>query len=210
MGESAKTTLDVIPKVALAPVIHDVNVKYQFLPLVSYLSTDGGKGSLDATSNCAIDGSGGVEFYLGPATDCDFYIKRIEIALAGKNPRNDRFCNIQNGLSVGVDLKATQYGNATWLVEKAKTSGELLMFCGYESTAVNGNAPLELASWKKDEDLQTFIINVGGWLDEGIMLQRQSQSKISFIINDDLSTLKYARVRALGKKVYPFEEAPDA
>jgi len=132
----------------------------------------------------------------------DIKINNIVLVLSDSaiNPKN--YGNV-SPLTNGVDLLVKEGGDTTYLVEKAKTGGNLLAQSGLPSPFGSGTGVNVLSNWSTNDDALVVTWDItqimGG---QGIRLGRGIRDKICFCVNDDLTGLVEHFIIFQGYKLY--------
>lgn len=150
--------------------------------LVKQFLTDTG---LPAGSNAMnVDGSSTpVDFFLPDDGSVDTFISEVILVLEDASVDFKSFGGLA-ALTTGFDLKFEQAGTTKTLIDKAKTSYELIRACGN---------PFDLISKINAGNDEALIIHIPL---EGIVLKTGTPDEIRATVNDDLTGL--IRFTALG------------
>jgi hypothetical protein len=151
----------------------------------------------------AVDGSTTAQQYALTSRDgYDIHIMALSILLADTAVAHNNFGAINAGLTTGFDLHVEEQGDTTFLIEKAKTGGQLLGQAGFARMYGSGAEAGELVNWTGQGDAQTVYIPIGEWLPEGIRIGRATQDRIVATIQDDLTGLTEMWVQCFGYRLY--------
>ena len=145
------------------------------------------------------------EFFIKAVQDSDIHILAIIIVFADSLIAHNNFGNV-SPLANGWDLIVTESGDATPLIDKAKTGGEVIIQSGAFWPYGTGVDTWELSNFSGVSDAQLINLPVGEIIPGGIRLGRGTLDKITSIINDDLTGLINFEVRVIGYKHFRFEK----
>jgi len=160
-------------------------------------AADGGNADM------GVDGSlTAQEFYVQANQNFETRISGIAIIIADTAVAHNSFGNV-TALSTGWDLKVTESGEETFLINKAKTGGQVIAQAGFTSGYGNGATSWELTNWTTNEDAQTVYIPITEWIPGGIRLSIGSKDRLSSIVNDNLTGLTEMYVRVFGYRWFP-------
>ena len=165
-----------------------------------YLTADGTRGG-----NSAMNVNGATtsqEFYIGASSDYDIRITTIVLIIADTAVAHNTFGNV-TALSVGFDLSVFESGEDTFLIEKAKTGGQVLAQSGMMIPYGDGVLSNELSNWTGNTDAQTITFPASTFVPDGLRLGRGNLDKIKATVNDDLTGLTEFTCLCLGYRVYP-------
>ena len=162
----------------------------------------GSTGADSGTVNMNVDGSGTAqEFYIGSHNDYDIHIMTIVIIIADTNVAHNSFADVA-ALTTGWDLKVIESGDSTFIIQKAKTGGQVIAQAGGREGFGDGNASWELTQWTGTEDAQLVMMPLFQYVPGGLRIGRGTKDKIVSVVNDDLQGLTEFYVRCLGYKHY--------
>lgn len=163
----------------------------------------GADGLDDGAVNQGVDGSVTPQkFKVEAHPDHDIHIMQITIVLADSAVVHNNFGNV-GALANGWDLKLTETGVETFLIEKAKTGGELIIQSGFGRAFGGGVDSFELSNYSATADAQIITIPIGEFIPNGLRIGRGTTNKLEAIVNDDLTGLD-----ALNVFVYGFKNIP--
>ena len=129
-----------------------------------------------------------VDFSVGAHLLYDIFINTLIIVVGDSAVTHSNFGAL-SALSVGWDLKVLEYGNTTYLVEKAKTGGQLLVKSGlYESFGTGADVG-ELVNWTGTQDAQVIKMRLNDIIPGGFRIGRGTQDKLIATVNDNLTGL---------------------
>jgi hypothetical protein len=163
----------------------------------------GSTGADSGTTSMNVDGSGtSQEFYIEASQDYDIYITRVTILIADTAIVHSAFGNI-SALGTGWDLYTQESGEVTYLLEKAKTGGQIIARSGLFMPYGDGTTAWELSNWTGTADAQTILLPLSDYVPGGVRLGRGTRDRIVSTVNDDLTGLTEFEVRAFGYRHYP-------
>jgi len=151
-----------------------------------------------------VDGSAtSATFFMTASPDFDIHIQQITAVIADNLALHNRFGNIPQ-LSVGWDLKLTEAGVETFIMNKAQTGGRAIAQSGFARPFGDGAGAFAITNWTTgNDDAQIINIPVGEFIPGGIRLGRGSVDKLESIINDNLLGLEEMIVYIYGYKRFP-------
>ena len=137
--------------------------------------------------------------------DFDFYLQSLILVISDGSQNYSKYGAV-NALLNGVDIYSVVDGEVNYLMEKAKTGGEALIW-GASSMSVIPSNPGTITGWSANDDalvipfdLASLIPPVGGL--GGIRLGRGTKDGIYVTINDNLTGLSDHFVFLKGFKLY--------
>jgi len=212
-GFKAAVTLgNALHAAAIAPDVPTIGSSNVYRYFSQRLSSDGTPtGTTDMNVNGAL---GTQEFFIRAATDYDLYVTALIVIIADTSVVHNNFGNIDPAtLTHGWDLKFTEDGVDTYLIDSAKTGGQVIAQAGFFWPFGDATDAWELVNWTGTTDAQIVnfplgIIMSGLHSTElmGLRIGRGAQDRITSVIQDDFTDLTEFYVRALGFKHYPVEE----
>jgi len=156
------------------------------------------------TTSQDVDGSvTPVTFYMTARQEYDIYVTDIIISILDGSISHAKFGAL-TALTNGWDLKVRESGEETYLVEKAKSNGEILSSFAIMSPFGSGSDLNIITNYNGAND-DAFIapIELDETLPYGFRLGRGSNDRLEAIVNDDLTGLSAMYVKVLGYKHYP-------
>ena len=138
-------------------------------------------------------------FSLKSSDDYDIYIRQITILIAATSVVHNKFGNV-NILPNGWDLELIEGAITTSLMDKAQTSGQVIMQAGFSDPFGSDATSFQLTRWTGNEDAHLINIPIFRWLPSGLRIGRGTTDRLSSIINDSLIELSEFKVRAFGYK----------
>lgn len=155
--------------------------------------------------NMRVDGSVTPEsFYVEAHADYDIHIMQVTIIIADSAVNHKDFGHV-NALANGWDLKLTEAGTETFLIEKAKTGGQVIVQSGAGRPFGDGADSFEVINWTGSTDAQMVTLPIGEFIPNGIRIGRGTLDKLEAIVNDDLTGLTEMYVYLYGYKNIPVE-----
>lgn len=182
------------------PIVPSVGTenRVQFLSAVL-----GSTGASSGIVNQNVDGSvTPQEFFLQASVDYDIHIMQIAIIVADPGVAHQKFGSLSS-LTNGWDLIINESSVDTFIINKAKTGGQLIGQSGFNNPFGQGAQSFELINWTGTEDAQIINIPLSKWIPDGLRIGRGTTDKIYSSVNDDLSNLSEVTVRVFGYKNYP-------
>jgi hypothetical protein len=159
-----------------------------------------------SSTNMAVDGSvTPIEFTIPSAEDADIYIMKLAVVVADSQISHNLWMST-GALTVGWDLLSNESGVDTYIVQKVKTIGQLIIQSGFQNPFGDQATSWELNAYTGNADAALVLLNIGDIVPNGIRIGRQSQDKIVAVVNDDQTDLTDMQVRVFGYKHYPAEE----
>jgi hypothetical protein len=182
------------------PTAPEVGVSNKYRYLYGVL----GSGGLNTgTLSQAVDGSSTAqEFYIAAAEEYDMYIMKLAIIIADGNISHNTFGGV-SALPNGWDLYIVESGDTTVLVDKAKTSGQVIAQSGFSNPYGDSGTTWELSSWTGQADAHTITMPISDYVPGGLRLARSSLDKIVCVVNDNLTALDEFTVAIFGYKHMP-------
>ncbi len=142
------------------------------------------------------------EFYIGQHKDYDIRILGIQILIADTAIVHNKFGN-GNALTIGWDLKVIESGEETFIIEKAKTGGQLVLQSSMARSYGADATSFEFSNWTSTEDAQTAWFPMGEFVPGGFRIGRGSHDRLVSVVNDDSTGLTLLHVRTFGCRLYP-------
>lgn len=174
-----------------------------------YRALLGSTGADSGTTNMNVNGSvTAQEFYIGSHADYDIHIMGIAIVIADDSVVHNRFGNISTTtVTSGWDLYLIESDETTYLVENARTSGEVLFQSGFFNAYGDAASTWELTNWgpltTDANDATTIYLPIATWVPVGVRLGRGTDDKLVSVVNDDLTGLTEFYCRVFGFAHYP-------
>ena len=185
---------------SIAPDIPDVGEenRYRF-----YAVSLGSSGADAGTTNQNVDGSVvPQEFYISSDMRYDIHVMGICIIIADTGVAHNNFGNV-SALAIGWDLIFVESGDVTYLIQKAKTGGQVIAKSGLGRPYGDGVTSFELLNWTGTTDAQTIFIPVGEYIPGGLRIGRGTNDSLVSIVNDNLTGLTEFSVQIFGYRHYP-------
>lgn len=155
----------------------------------------GSTGADSGATDMVVDGSlTPQEFYIAGADDYDIKIMSLIVTIVDGTINLSKFGALP-ALTVGWDLSIMEAGTDTFIINKAKTNGEIAI----QST----EAPNIYNNFSGANDGFVQIIPIHNDVPGGIRIGRGTQDRIQSTVNDALAGLVSFNVRAIGYKHYP-------
>lgn len=165
-----------------------------------YTAKLGSTGANGGVVNLNVNGSvTPQEFYVSSHPDCDLYIGEITILIADTAVTHNNFGAIA-ALTNGVDIIITESGEATYLIQAAKTGGQLIAQSGFHYGYGNGAESWELVNWTGISDAQTIVIPMNEYIPGGLRIGRGTLDRLSVWVRDDLTGLTEFTVKIIGHR----------
>ena len=161
-------------------------------------STGAGSGVTNMNVNGAVTSQ---TFYISAHNDYDLHIMAVVIIIADSAIVHSAFGNV-GALGVGWDLKVREAGQETFLIEKAKTGGQVIAQAGFHNSYGADASSFELTNWTGITDAQTIYLPIGTYVPGGIRIGRGTLDRISSVVNDDLTGLTEFYTRVIGYRHY--------
>jgi len=143
-------------------------------------------------------------YYIEAHNDYDIHIMRIMIIIADSAASHKAFGNV-SVLGTGWDLKVSEGGTETYLIEKAKTGGQVIMKAGMAGGFGNTATSWEMTDWDAAGDATIIYMPIGEFIPGGIRLGRGTTDRIISVVNDNLTGLTLFNVRCVGYSHWPEE-----
>jgi len=141
-------------------------------------------------------------FFIAAEEDFDIRIMAISIVIADTAIVHNNFGNV-SALTNGWDLIIEEAGAQTFIINKAKTGGQVIAQSGFYSPYGDGATSFELTNWTSNEDAQTINLPIGTVVPGGVRIGRGTNDRILAVVNDDLTGLTEFYVRIAGYRHYP-------
>ena len=163
---------------------------------------------INGNTNQNVDGSvTPVEFFLMADQEADIHIMAIVITIAGGNVSHNNFGSIP-ALPIGWDIIVEEASELTTIIDKAQTSGAVIIQSGGFFPFGDNLTTWELSNFTGQTDAHIITIPVSQIVPNGgIRLGRGTVDKLEAIVNDDLTGLFQVDVRILGYRHFVFEES---
>lgn len=162
------------------------------------LSQNGAGVTIDMIGNGSVTP---LQFWMDSEELSDIVICQMVIVLADTTVATNKFGALAE-LTVGWDLKVTQNGTDTYIIEKAKTGGEILVQSGMNSPFGNGGDVNEIVSFVGIEDALIMTIPMDRYIPGGLRLTHGTTDRITAVVNDNHTGLTQFRVRCIGYRQY--------
>ena len=172
---------------------------------VKFLGTTGGldEGIPDNNADQGVNGSvTAVEFFIEAEEDFDIRIMSLALIIADTAVIHNNFGNV-SALTNGWDLIMTEAGEDTFLINKAKTGGQIIAQAGFGNPYGDGATSFELLNWTGTADAQTVSMPIGRIVPGGIRIGRGTNDRLRAVVSDDLTGLTEMYVRVFGYRHYP-------
>ena len=163
---------------------------------------------VNGNTNQNVDGSvTPVKFELMADQDADIHIMAIVVTIAGGNVSHNSFGSIP-ALPIGWDVVVEEASEITTIIDKAKTSGEVIIQSGGFFPFGDQLTSWELTNFTGQTDAHIITIPVNQIVPlGGIRLGLGTVDKLESVVNDDLTGLFQVDVRVLGYRHFAFEES---
>jgi len=162
----------------------------------------GSTGAGSGTTNQNVNGSSTAqEFYIEAASDHDICFMTIVCIIADTAVDHNSFGNV-NALGNGWDLKVTEAGIETFIIEKATTGGRAIAQAGFYNAYGNTGTSFELTNWNTSQDATSLVIPVGQFVPGGIRLGFGTKDRLQSVVNDNLTGLTEFLVYGIGYRHY--------
>lgn len=163
----------------------------------------GSTGSDSGITNMNVDGSSNpVEFFIKAEPEFDIRIMNIVITIIDGVINHNKFGAISI-LANGFDLSVTEQGQDTFIIEKAKTNGEILQKSGTLNFFGNSTSVNVIPNFSSANDALIINIPISQYIPGGFRIGINGVDSLQVTINDDLEGLVDMSVRALGYKHLP-------
>lgn len=189
-------------------VTHSVNPTFPDIgstnQLQYYSKLLGTTGSDSGTTNLNVDGSSTpVKFFIEAEQDFDIRIMNIVITITDGVINHNKFGGIPSALTNGWDLQVLEQGETTFIIEKAKSNGEILQKSGSLVFWGNGQSTNIIPNFSSANDALIVNIPISQYIPGGFRIGTNGVDKLQSVVNDDLTGLVSMTVRALGYKHFP-------
>ncbi len=154
--------------------------------------------------NMNVDGSVTPQiFYAVAEAEYDFHVQSIQILHAGAAQTHNAFGSaglLTNGFSILIN----EEGEDTYLLQDAKTNGQVLAYSGMVWNVQGAVTEIgEIGNWSGNTDAFICSIPIGEYLPGGLRIGIGSTNGITAIVADDLTDLDEFYVRLFGYRSYP-------
>ena len=168
-----------------------------------YNAVLGSTGADSGTTNMNVDGSGTAqEFYIRSHADYDLYLEILVIIIADTTVAHNTFGGV-GALGTGWDLKLTEDRADTFIINKAKTGGQVIAQGGFAHAYGADATSFKLTKWTANDDATTVIIPMHHIVPGGLRIGRGTMDQVTSVVRDNLEGLTEFTVRALGRRHYP-------
>lgn len=140
-------------------------------------------------------------FYLDSSEDYDIHVQEIQVLIAASTVRHQYFGDI-TALTNGVDIIHKQSSQDVFIINKAKTGGQVIAQ-SFNSPIAGGAESFELINWSATGDAQLVNIPIYRWFPSGLRIGRGTTDQLRSVVNDNLSSLEEYTVRIMGYKNVP-------
>lgn len=193
--------LNVAEQIKDTPPVGSANRHRYFNALV------GSGGADTGITDMRVDGSvTPQEFFIKSQAEYDIRITKIVIILAGikNNVILSQFGGLPD-IAVGWDLKVTEEDVDTFLINKAKTNGQVLAQSATDLAWGTGTTEFRLDNWTGTDDAIMAVIPVSDIIPDGLRIGRGTLDRITSVVNDDLTGANFTEftVRVIGYRHYP-------
>ncbi len=138
-------------------------------------------------------------FKITAAKDYDIRIMKLVIVMGDGAITHDKFAGIA-AISNGWDLETIERGVATSLINKAKTTGQVIIQSATSLAWGDAATSFELTNYDSNNDAAVTVIPTGDLVPGGIRIGYDSQDSLRSTVRDDLTGLSEFTVRAIGYK----------
>lgn len=138
-------------------------------------------------------------FYISAASLYDIHILQITVILTDTTVSNRKFGGIP-ALTTGWDLIFKEDNNDTYLIQKAKSSGSIMVQSGFGNTFGNGSTLMTISNWDANNDAFVITINIHHFVPNGLRIGRGTTDTLRSVVNDDLTGLSGFFVYIYGYK----------
>lgn len=168
-----------------------------------YTALLGSGGADTGTLSQKVDGSVAPQtFYVGASDEFDIHIIQITVLIIDAGVKLNKFGGIA-ALATGWDLVLKDAGQDTFVVTKAKTSGDLVLQSGFSNSFGSGASAFIITNWLATSDASVANLDVGSWVPGGLRIGRGTLDQLTAVVNDDLTGLDDMFVRVFGYRNYP-------
>ena len=154
-------------------------------------------GSTGTDSGTTNQNTNGGTYYINSASDYDIFITKIVVIIADTAVAHNTFGGVA-ALSSGWDLYLTEAGQTTYIIEKAKTGGQVIAQAGLPGGYGDADTTWKLTKWTGTEDATALSIPVGEYVPGGIRIGRGTTDRLVSTFTDDLTGLTEFSVIAIG------------
>jgi hypothetical protein len=164
----------------------------------------GSTGLNSGTINMNVDGSvTPVIFYAVAEAEYDFHVQAIQVLHAGASQTHNNFGSA-GVLINGFNIVINEEGEDTYLLQDAKTNGQMLAYSGMIWNVQGAVTEVgEIGNWSGNTDAFIVTIPIGTYLPGGLRIGIGSTNGIQAIVRDDLTDLDEMYVRLFGYRSYP-------
>lgn len=163
----------------------------------------GSDGADSGTTNMNVDGSITTQnFYIRSNTEYDIRIMAIIIIIADTAVVHNKFGNV-DALTNGFNLSMWEAGEGSYIIDAAKTGGQVIAQTGFAHAYGADASSFELTNWTGTQDAQTIVVPLHHILPGGVRIGRGTTDTLRAQVQDDLTGLNEFTVRILGYRHYP-------
>lgn len=141
-------------------------------------------------------------FHIDASLDYDIHILQLTVLIADGAVSHSKFGALP-ALINGWDLKWTESNNITFLIDKAKTTGQALVQTGFGKPFGTSNDVMIMPGYDANNDGVIINIPFSDYVPNGLRIGRGTTDKLESIINDDLTGLQDFKIYVFGYKNYP-------
>ena len=130
--------------------------------------------------------------------DCRFII----FIKGNSETENKKFGGL-TALTTGFNLEVEEAGDTTVLIDKAKTSGEIITQTNTPIFGIDSSKWNSIALVDGTDHAGFYLFDISRIVPGGIRIGRGAVDSLRAIINDDLTALVDFTIRAIGYKHFP-------
>lgn len=181
------------------PDVPSIGTANRYRYLTGRLGTEGlNAGDVDQVVNGSVTP---VEFYIESDPDYDIFVMFVLVMISDVGTNHSEWGNM-GVLPNGFDLIVKESGQETFLIEKAKTGGQLIEQSGFYFPYGNAGTMNELVNWTGGADAQSALMPLREFVPGGLRLGRGTFDRITAVVNDNI-TVNEQWVRIYGYRHYP-------
>lgn len=136
-------------------------------------------------------------FSLKSDPDKEYYIRFIVLVLASTTVALNKFGNL-NKLTNGFDFEFLEAGVTTYIFEKCKTGGNLVLQSGMTDVFGSGSSVYSIPSYEGNDNAIVIPINFERFVPGGIRMAIGSENQFKATVRDNLTGLTEFYIRVIG------------
>lgn len=138
------------------------------------------------------------------SSEFDYYVQSIVLVISDGTQNYSKYGAIA-ALTNGVDLYSTIRGDIDYIMEGAKTGGEVLIWAAMDE--IFPTNPAIISGWSTNDDALVSIFDIKAMIPgtgglSGLRIGRGTKDSLTFTVNDNLTALSDHFIFVKGFKLY--------